>query len=120
MHDLVRSAGTMGTAGWEVTTLSGHATVRLSGEIDMAAVAASSPGLLLKLVEAVDGAGCVTCDLGEVGFIDSSGIHLLVKLRDRLAADGRALRVTQPNEHVRRIFEIVNASELFEIVPGGV
>ncbi len=110
------AAGSSRTAGWEVRTLSGHATLSLSGDVDMAAVIGAAPGLLVKLLDAVRGAGSVTCDLAEVGFMDSSGIHLLVKLRDELVAAGVAFEVVRPKANVARIFELVDADSLFRIV----
>jgi anti-anti-sigma factor len=99
-----------------VQTLGGETMLSVSGEIDMAAVAGMPPGLLVKLLDAVAGAGSVTCDLREVGFMDSSGIHLLVKLRDELIANGCGFQVLRPGATVSRMFEIVNAGALFEIV----
>ena len=116
MASETRVNGTSGTAGWAVRTLGGAATLSLSGEIDMAAVGGVAPGLAVKLLEAVDGAACVTCDLAEVGFMDSSGIHLLVKLRDEVVGTGRDFRLLRPGEQIGRIFDIVGAGSLFEIV----
>jgi anti-anti-sigma factor len=116
MQTALRTTGTARTAGWEVETLDGDAVVRLSGEIDMAAVTAPPNGILAALSEACSYASLVTCDLSKVGFIDSSGIHLLVKLQDNIAKAGGRFVVAKPSHTVERLFEVVNASTLFEVV----
>jgi anti-sigma B factor antagonist len=89
-------------------TAGGH-LVELVGEIDIA----TSPTLQTAL-EAVP-EGDVHLDFTGVPFLDSSGLHVLDRLRR--TRDERGDRVilhgTQPP--VRRVFEVTGLDELFEL-----
>jgi anti-anti-sigma factor len=50
--------------------------------------------------------GRVVVDLGEVSFIDSSGMSVFAVTRKRLAGDGGTLTLRAPRPHVRRVLEI--------------
>jgi anti-sigma B factor antagonist len=71
-------------------TLEGVVVARLEGEVDMsnatelgAAITASIPS---------DARGLVL-DLGDVGYVDSAGIHVLFELRERLTRRGQEIRL---------------------------
>ena len=71
-------------------TLDGVVVARLEGEVDMsnatelgAAITASIPS---------DARGLVL-DLGDVGYVDSAGIHVLFELRERLTRRGQDIRL---------------------------
>jgi anti-sigma B factor antagonist len=71
-------------------TLEGVVVARLDGEVDMsnatelgAAITASIPS---------DARGLVL-DLGDVGYVDSAGIHVLFELRERLTRRGQDIRL---------------------------
>lgn len=50
-----------------------------------------------------------TCalDLGEIVFIDSRGVNLLLRARDEMAARGVALEIASASRTVRRILDIL-------------
>ena len=73
------------------------------GEIDLA-----NSGQLEEALLAVENetGGGVVLDLDEVGFIDSSGVRLLILFTERLIERGMELRIAcAPNGAVRRILD---------------
>ena len=74
----------------------------LSGEIDMA-TADQVAAVLQPLIEA---GGPVTIDVSDVTFIDSTGLHLLVRAADELGDRG-CLIVHGAHGPVREVAEIV-------------
>lgn len=88
------------------------ATVSAVGEIDLA----SSPELRRALDEALDGgAQELVLDLGRVGFIDSSGLGVLVGVHTRVDDLGRRFVIRGVEGPVRRVFEITGLHEVFEV-----
>jgi anti-sigma B factor antagonist len=84
--------------------------IAVRGEVDINAVE-----LLEAAVDAAirDSAGAFVIDLSEVDFIDSSGLHVLLRARALLGREDRALAVVCPFGPVRRVFELSGTSELF-------
>ncbi|MGH2891979.1 MAG: STAS domain-containing protein [Solirubrobacteraceae bacterium] len=67
--------------------------VRLTGEIDLSnadgiegAIAEATPNHALTLI----------LDVSALGYLDSAGIHLIYKLREKLRARGQSLRLVIP------------------------
>lgn len=88
----------------------GVCVVRVSGEVDVY----TSPKLKAALVEAADD-GCTTVvvDMDRVGFIDSSGLGVLVgALRRVREADGD-LRIVCSRDNVVKIFRITGLDRVF-------
>jgi anti-anti-sigma factor len=84
------------------------ATVRLAGELDMAAVP--------RVEEAVAsvrsrGADRVIVDLSRLGFVDSSGLRMCITLNDRATAEGWTLRLIRPSGPSLSVFQITGAEE---------
>jgi anti-anti-sigma factor len=86
----------------EGQSLDGVQAVSVFGELDQA----TTPELRRVLDEAVADGGPVFVDLGECGFIDSSGISLLVETQRRLADADRGFAVCSPRTEVRRLLEL--------------
>jgi anti-anti-sigma factor len=92
------------------------AVVELEGDIDSGA---ETP-LEQAYAEATGGgARTVTLDFSSVGYINSTGIALLVGLlahgrRDRVELEARGL-----SDHYREIFEITRIADFVRIVPDG-
>ncbi len=84
------------------------------GELDIATV---------QTLEAVFDAVCaeqddvhvILLDLGELSFIDSSGLHLLLRMNERCADAGR-LRVLVGSAPVERLLDIAGARERLPII----
>jgi len=62
--------------------------ISFSGDLDLEVATATDPATLLA-----PGIPGVVVDLSEVGFLDSSGINLLIKLRLRVEEVGAAMTV---------------------------
>ena|SRR5579862_9618751 len=77
---------------------SGATVVRVSGEVDLSTVG----GLRAPLDELAGEGRDVTVDLGEVTFIDASGLGALVGARDALARAGHTLMLRSPSSCVER------------------
>ena len=79
--------------------------VRLTGDVDMAMIAA----LRYEVSEAIDAAGPagrVTVDLDGVDFVDSMALGALVELKARAEHEGVQLVLASPSSRVRRIVRI--------------
>jgi anti-sigma B factor antagonist len=83
--------------------------VAVRGEIDIATVSA--------LERALDTAirisrGAFVLDLSDVDFLDSSGLHALLRARALLGREDRALAVVCPPGPVRRLFDVAGIADL--------
>ena len=83
--------------------------VSVRGEID----AASVPALRAAL-QSVRASEHVVVDLGEVSFIDSAGLGVLVGHAVQLHKVGATFRIGTASREVRRLFEIAGVSDLLE------
>jgi anti-sigma B factor antagonist len=90
--------------------LQGAPGVVVHGEVDINA----APALGAALDAAIrDSVGAFIIDLSDVDFIDSSGVHALLRARGVLGREDRALGVVCPFGPVRRVFEVSGSAELF-------
>jgi anti-sigma B factor antagonist len=86
----------------------GLETVSVSGELDQA----TAPELRDALSTSLGNAhGAVLVDLSECGFIDSTGLSLLVETKRRLDEENREFGVCCPDEDVRRLLELTGISQ---------
>lgn len=90
----------------------GHVTViHVTGEVDLA----TAPTLDEALNDLENEGRPLIVDLSDVSFLDSSGLSVLVKARQRLekpdGANGLRLVVTRPV--IRRVFEVTGLAEVF-------
>jgi anti-sigma B factor antagonist len=88
--------------------------LRLVGELD----AYTGPSLQEALA-ALGPESDVTLDLGEVTFIDSSALRILVGETATRADAGGAVRLRGPSVAVLRLLEVSGLADHFEIVPAG-
>ena len=94
-------------------TADGATVWRLRGEIDTA----NAAGIHAELIEAViAGEGDVVLDLGDVTFIDSSGLGLLVEVAAEVHEMGGHLTLVAGPPHVMRIFDVLHVDELLDLV----
>jgi anti-anti-sigma factor len=77
-------------------------TIRIAGEIDMSNADSLGEALAGAIRDAVN--GHLRVDLSELTFIDSSGIHMLVKAAK--AHPGLRLTLVSPTPTVERVLEI--------------
>lgn len=82
--------------------------VSVFGELDQA----TAPKLRSALTEALElREKSVLVDLSDCGFIDSTGLSLLVEAKRRLAEDDRRFAVCCPDADVRRLLELTGIDE---------
>jgi len=96
----------------ETTTL----RVSISGEVDMSRFDELDAMLADANERATD---ILEIDLSAVSFMDSHGVRLLVRARDRAEELGRRLRLIDPGPSILRLLDIVELGNLFEIKSSG-
>jgi anti-sigma B factor antagonist len=79
--------------------------------------AAASPGLKAQLSKDLDHSPrLVIVDFAKVGFVDSTGLGVIVSLLKMMPGDGK-LAVAGLQPPVRRLFEITKLDQVFLICP---
>lgn len=63
-----------------------------------------------------NGVGSLEIDLGEVEYLDSSALGMLLLVRERAEAQGKPVVLSHPNPTVAQILEIANFRKLFTII----
>jgi anti-anti-sigma factor len=87
----------------------------LSGEIDLAN--ARAIGSLVAGSVPNDAAG-VVLDLSAVTYLDSSGVHLVFDLSERLGSRQQRLALVVPEQsRIRRVLELVNVGSVLPVTP---
>lgn len=100
----------------QVVTEEGSAAVIVSGDVDVD----SEEQLVAAIQTAVLAVGAhgpsqgVVMDLGEVVFMDSSGLRAVLRSREIAAAAGVALRLVVPTGPVTRLFATAGVIDRFE------
>jgi anti-anti-sigma factor len=99
----------------EITEVPDEVRVRLTGDLN-----ARADEMLADAYRQVVALGPhrVTLDFGHVGYINSTGIALVVRLLADARRDGRTVRAIGLTEHYREIFRITRLSDFMEIVEG--
>ena len=88
------------------------ATVYLSGELDLS-VADELRDLLDGLI--TGGRARIELDLSETRFVDSRAIGVLIGAQKRAQVAGGRILVRKPQSPVRKAFDILGLSPIFEI-----
>ena len=92
----------------------GEVTLTPAGELDLAA----APDLEKRLAEAESSdPAAIVVEMGEVGFIDSTGLRVLLAAAARAREGGWSFRVVAPTPQVARLLELTRSEALLEIVP---
>jgi anti-anti-sigma factor len=88
------------------------AGVAVRGEVELA----TEPALTSAVQEAIrHSSGPFVIDLSGVDFLDSTGIHCLVRARALLGREERALAILRPRDNVRRVLAIAGIDELVPV-----
>lgn len=84
-------------------------TVSVSGELDQS----TAPELRTALADVVGNGlnDSVLVDLSDCGFIDSTGLSLLVEAKRQLGDDDRGFGVCCPDADVRRLLELTGVDQ---------
>jgi anti-sigma B factor antagonist len=107
-HGAPPGGRTRTSGGLDLYRNGGVAVLRLTGEIDLAAVHSNGALDDLKVMppETLD------VDLSEVTFIDSSGVGMLVRLHQLTGGD---MRLRRPSLPVLRVLRICGLVDVFQI-----
>jgi anti-sigma B factor antagonist len=96
----------------EPADLSGAPGVVLHGDVDLSVAQQLTEALEAAIRESV---GAFVIDLGDVTFLDSSGVNVILRARATLGRDERALAVVCPPGPARRVFEVAGIADLLEL-----
>ncbi len=98
----------------ERTSRDGVELVLVEGEVDIA----SASRLITVLNSSVaDAIKSVIVDLSHVGFMDSTGLALLINAHRRLTLRRKGFAVVCPPGPLRRVFEITDMIETLHVCP---
>ena len=88
--------------------------LRVTGEVDVY----TAPALRERIRElAAGGAVHLIADLGQVDFLDSTGLGVLVGGLRRLREDGGSLALVVTTPRIQRIFQITGLTKAFAVWP---
>ncbi|MGI8756505.1 MAG: GAF domain-containing protein [Acidimicrobiales bacterium] len=89
-----------------------HATVSVQGDVDLK-TAPMLAGLLRVAAQQPEGE--LALDLGELGFLDASGLRAIAEISQHLQASGRTLTLRSTPPLTRRLLEISRIGELVHL-----
>lgn len=101
------------TVRMERSVYEGVDVVNVSGEIDMM----TAPSLKNALYDLLDsGVADIILDLNELGFMDSSGLGVLIGTLRRIMMEGSgSLRLVCDRDNILKLFYITGLDKVFEI-----
>lgn len=85
--------------------------VQLSGRLDMEAIEADAPALKIALDDCSAG---LILDLQAVTFLSSSGLRMLISVRQNALAAGKQLVITGVSPLVRKTFVVAGLENAFQ------
>jgi anti-sigma B factor antagonist len=88
--------------------------VLVEGEVDIATAARLISVLNSSVAEAIKS---VVVDLTRVGFMDSTGLALLINANRRLSLRRKGFAVVCPPGPLRRVFEITDMIDMLHVCP---
>ena len=100
--------------GFKATTADARGNsvvVRAAGRLD----AKTAPRLLEHCLAARPARGHLVLNLGEVTFLSSSGVGMLLVLAERSKSEGGSLRIAAPSAAVRAPLELLNLHRFLTI-----
>ncbi len=90
----------------------GWMVLAVLGDLEMG----SAPDLKRAVIAALaDGADALVIDLGAVGFIDSTGLGVLIGALRRCRANGAELQLVCAEPRLRELFASVDLDRVFEL-----
>lgn len=93
----------------------GAAVIAVSGELDLA----SSPALEEELERPMTSdAGSVIVDLRRLEFIDSTGLSVLVRARQKAEQQGRRFALVKGPQQIQRLLNLTGVAERFILLDG--
>jgi anti-anti-sigma factor len=100
---------------WEARERGSVLHVNFRGEVDLAVYNECLDGLEQPLAGPE---GVIVVDLGDVTFIDSTGIRLLITLRQRAEARGKQLLISRVSRRALRVLDVSGLTPRFEYLEG--
>ena len=98
----------------KTTTGAGVTIVRIDGQL----IVGNRQELKTLIQDGLDGGERkFLIDCSQTGYIDSSGLGVLVSLAKRVRELGGELRIAGLNEDLRSLFELTKLDSLFQISP---
>ncbi len=98
--------------GFHVTTQDGVTVVDVEGQL----IVGNRQELKQKILEELEGGERkFVIDFSDTGYIDSSGLGVLVSLSKKIREQGGELRLSSLNEDLRTLFELTKLDTLFRI-----
>jgi anti-sigma B factor antagonist len=91
-----------------------RARLVLGGELDMSARFQAEQALDRLLATPLDQ---LVVDLGEVTFVDSTGMGLILETHERARSEGFSLRLLRGPAEVQRVFELAGVADLLPFAP---
>jgi anti-anti-sigma factor len=91
----------------ETERLDTEVHVRPIGELDLS----TTPILEQAIADVADHPGDVVIDLRALEFIDSTGIHVLMKTRNQCAESGRGFSLIAGPPAIQRVFELTGLAD---------
>jgi anti-sigma B factor antagonist len=85
------------------------------GELTVAEAPRLRSELLSAIKQSLD--PTIIVDLTEVTFIDATVVGVLIGARERLAKDGRRLRIAGPSKQVQRTLELIGLDKVVQVFP---
>ena len=94
------------------TTIGGAKAIAVAGELDMETAPRLSEEVELAVWSTV---GAFVLDLSGVTFLDSSGLHSLLRARAYLAREDRSLVLVCPPGPARRVLDLASVLDTFVV-----
>lgn len=102
--------------GFSVRKQDGVCVVAVEGQL----IVGNRQELKQRVLEEIErGERRFLVDFGETGYIDSSGLGVLVSLSKKIRELNGELRLTNLNEDLRTLFELTKLDTLFQISDSG-
>ena len=105
-------AAAAGTLEIEAETRDATAWLTLRGELDLA----TAPALERALAKAAGDSAPLVLDLRQLGFIDSSGLRVILSAASQAAEAGRRLILVRGQNQVARVLDITGSDQHLEVV----
>lgn len=87
--------------------------IELSGTFDFASYHAFKDQFCELIAH--DDVESIEMDFSQVNYIDSSGLGILILMRERVHGVGKTVTLLKPNDSVREIMAMANLGKLFTI-----
>jgi anti-sigma B factor antagonist len=100
-------------ASFFLEAMDGCMVVFAVGEIDLV----TCPMLLEVMVEAVESRRHLVVDLSAVSFLDSTGLGVLLRTQQRIAATHKSMRLVGPDGMVAKVLRITGVDDAIPVHP---